>query len=187
MPPNVLYIYKYCAYFCIYTVYIMYIYILCISIWVFFVYLSFVNVLIIMLYKIQCIHFFCWYTAHQDAAEAKRLKLDYDEITPCLKEVTKDWTAMLNFPKDKPIARNILIKAVRAGKYICIITGAYTFIKHIQYNTLKILYILFILYTDVLHILYGTFYALHYLLLVKRLIKIGLLLVDFFYVICSFT
>ncbi|CAD5114474.1 DgyrCDS3598 [Dimorphilus gyrociliatus] len=54
-------------------------------------------------------------TAHQDAAEAKRLKLDYDEITPCLKEVTKEWTAMLSFPKDKPIARNILLKAVRDG------------------------------------------------------------------------
>ena len=37
-------------------------------------------------------------SARQDAAEVKRVKLDYEEITPCLKEVTRIWESMLNTP-----------------------------------------------------------------------------------------
>ena len=37
-------------------------------------------------------------TARQDEVETRRIKLDYEEITPCLKEVTKVWDRMLNNP-----------------------------------------------------------------------------------------
>ncbi|CAH1777592.1 unnamed protein product [Owenia fusiformis] len=36
--------------------------------------------------------------ARQDAVQAKRVKLDYHEITPCLKDVTKQWDEMLHTP-----------------------------------------------------------------------------------------
>lgn len=36
------------------------------------------------------------FSARQDEADLKRQKLDYVEITPCLKEVTKTWEEMLN-------------------------------------------------------------------------------------------
>ncbi|GAB6033289.1 ecotropic viral integration site, variant 3 [Chamberlinius hualienensis] len=34
--------------------------------------------------------------ANQDAADVKRLKLSYEEITPCLKEITKVWEELLS-------------------------------------------------------------------------------------------
>ena len=58
-------------------------------------------------------------SAHQDEEEIRQLKLDYEEITPCLKEVTKIWDSMLTnphrphtkFPWDK------LNAALKDGKY----------------------------------------------------------------------
>ena len=38
-------------------------------------------------------------TARLDEVETKRQKLDYEEITPCLKEVTKVWDRMRTDPQ----------------------------------------------------------------------------------------
>ena len=37
-------------------------------------------------------------TARQDEMQLRRQKLDYEEITPCLKEVSRTWDEMLNTP-----------------------------------------------------------------------------------------
>ncbi|XP_070552767.1 TBC1 domain family member 1-like isoform X2 [Ptychodera flava] len=53
------------------------------------------------------------FQARQDAATTKREKLDYEEITPCLKEITGVWEEMMqagiNFDYQK------LLKSVKAG------------------------------------------------------------------------
>ena len=36
--------------------------------------------------------------AGQDAVNEKKMKLDYEEITPCLKEVTKQWDKLIALP-----------------------------------------------------------------------------------------
>ncbi|XP_022084449.1 TBC1 domain family member 1-like [Acanthaster planci] len=41
--------------------------------------------------------------ARQDAAQEKRIKLDYEEITPCLKEVTVTWEKILSRPNRSSI------------------------------------------------------------------------------------
>lgn len=38
------------------------------------------------------------FTARQDEADLKRQKLDYVEITPCLKEVSRIWDEMMYAP-----------------------------------------------------------------------------------------
>lgn len=54
--------------------------------------------------------------ASQDAADVKRLKLSYEEITPCLKEVTKVWEEMLRKDsQSEKLKFNKLIEAVKAG------------------------------------------------------------------------
>ena len=60
------------------------------------------------------------FTAHQDAMETKRLKLDYEEITPCLKDVTVVWDEMLATPDRAKVKfdRSKLNEAVKAGKDI---------------------------------------------------------------------
>lgn len=39
------------------------------------------------------------FAASESNLQNKRLKLDYDEITPCLKEVTLVWEKMLGTPE----------------------------------------------------------------------------------------
>ncbi|CAJ0938951.1 unnamed protein product [Ranitomeya imitator] len=41
---------------------------------------------------------FMFYKASENDLQNKRLKLDYEEITPCLKDVTLVWEKMLNTP-----------------------------------------------------------------------------------------
>ena len=36
--------------------------------------------------------------ARQEAVIEKNMKLDYEEITPCLKEVTKQWDKLIAIP-----------------------------------------------------------------------------------------
>ena len=55
---------------------------------------------------------------YTDKLEAKPVKLDYEEITPCLKEVTKVWEQMLNAP-DRSVTKfdvDKLVNAVKDGK-----------------------------------------------------------------------
>ena len=54
-------------------------------------------------------------TARLDEVEVKRQKLDYEEITPCLKEVTKVWDSMLANPH-RPNAKVNLDKLTNALK-----------------------------------------------------------------------
>lgn len=52
-------------------------------------------------YWLMCVLFFCFFfllTASESDLQNKRLKLDYEEITPCLKEVTLVWEKMLGTP-----------------------------------------------------------------------------------------
>ncbi|XP_077983763.1 TBC1 domain family member 1-like isoform X2 [Glandiceps talaboti] len=55
--------------------------------------------------------------AHQDAASTKREKLDYEEITPCLREITAIWDEMMQAAKKDDIDYNYntLLKSVKAG------------------------------------------------------------------------
>lgn len=58
--------------------------------------------------------------ASESNLQNKRLKLDYDEITPCLKEVTLVWEKMLATP-DRPkvkVDMEIIHAALAQGK-IC--------------------------------------------------------------------
>ncbi len=57
-------------------------------------------------------------TAHQDAVEIRRQKLDYEEITPCLIEVTKVWDSMLNTPARESVhfEQKQLYNCVKDGK-----------------------------------------------------------------------
>lgn len=41
---------------------------------------------------------YVWSSARQDEVDTRRIKLDYEEITPCLKEVSKIWDRMLSSP-----------------------------------------------------------------------------------------
>ncbi|XP_074649702.1 TBC1 domain family member 1-like isoform X2 [Tubulanus polymorphus] len=55
--------------------------------------------------------------ARQDEMEAKRQKLDYEEITPCLIEVTKVWDSLIATPNRADIKFDCvkLVDAVKAG------------------------------------------------------------------------
>lgn len=56
--------------------------------------------------------------ASENNLQNKRLKLDYDEITPCLKEVTLVWEKMLATP-DRPkvkVDMEIIHTALAQGK-----------------------------------------------------------------------
>ena len=57
-------------------------------------------------------------SARQDAMETKRLKLDYEEITPCLKEVTKVWDEMLKTPSRalQGLPEHTVLDALKAGQ-----------------------------------------------------------------------
>ena len=56
--------------------------------------------------------------ARQDEIQQKRQNLDYEEITPCLKEVTKVWDTMLNNPdrKSTQFDPKILEDCIKQGK-----------------------------------------------------------------------
>ncbi|XP_064636063.1 TBC1 domain family member 1-like isoform X2 [Lineus longissimus] len=55
--------------------------------------------------------------ARQDEMETKRMKLDYEEITPCLKDVTTVWDGMIHTPNRINIKfdSNKLLDAVKHG------------------------------------------------------------------------
>ncbi|XP_029638480.1 TBC1 domain family member 1 isoform X2 [Octopus sinensis] len=55
--------------------------------------------------------------ARQDEIQQKRQNLDYEEITPCLKEVTKVWDSMLNNSnrKETQFDKKILIDCIKQG------------------------------------------------------------------------
>ncbi|GAB1599956.1 TBC1 domain family member 1-like isoform X3 [Argonauta hians] len=55
--------------------------------------------------------------ARQDEIQQKRQNLDYEEITPCLKEVTKVWDSMLytSNRKDTHFDKNVLIDCIKQG------------------------------------------------------------------------
>lgn len=58
------------------------------------------------------------FAASENNLHNKRLKLDYDEITPCLKEVTLVWEKMLATP-DRPkvkVDMEIIHTALAQGK-----------------------------------------------------------------------
>lgn len=48
------------------------------------------------------------------------MKLDYEEITPCLKEVTKVWDEMLQADESKKFTKSSLLKAVKDGMFFLI-------------------------------------------------------------------
>ena len=54
--------------------------------------------------------------------ESSGQKLDYQEITPCLKQVTKVWQEMLNTPSRKTYKfdRHAIERAVKDGIYLLI-------------------------------------------------------------------
>ena len=52
----------------------------------------------------------------QTEAEMKRQKLDYEEMTPCLKQVTRVWDEMLCTPEGVKINTDVIQDAVREGK-----------------------------------------------------------------------
>uniref|UniRef100_A0A0L8G3Y0 Rab-GAP TBC domain-containing protein n=1 Tax=Octopus bimaculoides TaxID=37653 RepID=A0A0L8G3Y0_OCTBM len=66
--------------------------------------------------------------ARQDEIQQKRQNLDYEEITPCLKEVTKVWDSMLNNSnrKETQFDKKILIDCIKQGR---------TFPKHPYFRT----------------------------------------------------
>lgn len=47
----------------------------------------------------------------------KRLKLDYEEITPCLKPMTDAWEEMLRTPEGIKIDMDVIHDAVKDGRY----------------------------------------------------------------------
>ncbi|KAG1671766.1 TBC1 domain family member 1 [Nymphon striatum] len=53
--------------------------------------------------------------AQQDASCSKRMKLDYEEITPCLKEVTKVWDELLSREQSQIFRKTEVLKAVKDG------------------------------------------------------------------------
>ncbi|KAK6168433.1 hypothetical protein SNE40_020968 [Patella caerulea] len=58
--------------------------------------------------------------ARQDEAQLKRNKLDYMEVIPCLKDVTKDWENILSRPADYKFHMSNLLECVRKGVPRCI-------------------------------------------------------------------
>ena len=56
--------------------------------------------------------------------EAKRIKLDYEEITPCLKEVTKVWDEMMRNPGRPEVKfdNDRLLGALKAGTCTSIVS-----------------------------------------------------------------
>eukprot|EP00106_Octopus_bimaculoides_P017207 XP_014784649.1 PREDICTED: TBC1 domain family member 4-like [Octopus bimaculoides] len=70
----------------------------------------------------------CNFTSRQDEIQQKRQNLDYEEITPCLKEVTKVWDSMLNNSnrKETQFDKKILIDCIKQGR---------TFPKHPYFRT----------------------------------------------------
>jgi hypothetical protein len=58
-------------------------------------------------------------SARQDEMDTKRMKLDYEEITPCLKDVTTVWDGMIHTPNKANIKfdSNKLLDAVKHGEY----------------------------------------------------------------------
>ena len=63
-------------------------------------------------------HYFFWFSARQDEMHLKRQKLDYQEITPCLKEVSKIWDEMLLTPDRETVQFDSqkLMNCVKQGK-----------------------------------------------------------------------
>ena len=59
----------------------------------------------------------------------KRLKLDYEEITPCLKEVTKVWESMFATPGRPLVSVNkeMLRDAVKDGRHLSYLTSNVTY------------------------------------------------------------
>ncbi|XP_052825094.1 TBC1 domain family member 1 [Octopus bimaculoides] len=74
--------------------------------------------------------------ARQDEIQQKRQNLDYEEITPCLKEVTKVWDSMLNNSnrKETQFDKKILIDCIKQG-YLNISFTRRTFPKHPYFRT----------------------------------------------------
>jgi len=58
------------------------------------------------------------FLAQQDEADLKRQKLDYVEITPCLKEVTRVWDEMMAAPGRPNVKFDAekLISCVKQGR-----------------------------------------------------------------------
>ena len=58
--------------------------------------------------------------ASESDLQNKRLKLDYEEITPCLKEVTLVWESMLGKPARSKVKfpTETIYSAVTQGRYL---------------------------------------------------------------------
>lgn len=76
--------------------------------------------------------FFCvnMIAASESNLQNKRLKLDYDEITPCLKEVTLVWEKMLATPERPKVKvdMEIIHTALAQGKvhlHKCIVSESF--------------------------------------------------------------
>lgn len=56
-----------------------------------------------------------------ERVDVRESKLDYEEITPCLKEVTKVWEQMLDCENRSTtkFSRELLTKAVKDGRLLC--------------------------------------------------------------------
>ncbi|XP_064481394.1 TBC1 domain family member 4-like isoform X1 [Ornithodoros turicata] len=52
---------------------------------------------------------------HQDEATNKRIRLDYEDVTPCLKDTAQLWDELLKEPADTRINPDVLQDLVRAG------------------------------------------------------------------------
>ena len=65
------------------------------------------------------------FSARQDEMHLKRQKLDYQEITPCLKEVSKIWDEMLLTPDREAVQFDSqkLMNCVKQGKIFVVIFG----------------------------------------------------------------
>ena len=56
----------------------------------------------------------------------KRQKLDYEEMTPCLKQVTRVWDEMLCTPEGVKINMDVIQDAVREGKFKVVVVYVVT-------------------------------------------------------------
>lgn len=81
---------------------------------------------VVTIFNMRCVCVFMFVASENDL-QNKRLKLDYEEITPCLKEVTVVWEKMLGTPG------RAKVKFDSETIYTAVAQGTYLFHKYLLY------------------------------------------------------
>lgn len=80
-------------------------------------------------------HGFYLFLVNQDAASHKRMKLNYEEVTPCLmKASVMKWEEILiTSDPDKRVDKSILTEMVRSGKFYFLNYQLYKFVSEMVF------------------------------------------------------